>query len=883
MPSHLKNDIGEDFIDNLTIDHSSRLRERISNLGYRKLFSVNSRITSLIRWFIKVIDQPESIWWIANQNCLHPLIISEIEKKFSKTTNLLPEYKTAFFERLILSHKLLERQPTTTWYELKFLVEKNNNLFTKSNLYDLESLLEPTLTINHSLSYLSTEDKNNQKIIFKAKFIGFDHDTIDVHESSLIDVIEILARSLTKYVSLLKITSTSISSFLHLDYPTIKLNDFNEDINETYDNTGKIIVWISHLINRQIKIDENEIHKLYEKWPKNDSFVFNRLRLFIWTYSQDIQKYHIGKNIKNFTDELFWSSTLESDLFNLISNQWNNIQEKDRLIIEERIIRYYPNTEYLDEERFKQSKIYHVGRFLSKIEGTKLGLSESSKDYLLKIKSADKWRENFLDNDPFSPNVISGFVKTNTSTEMLDLNLLTDSTKLFDRIEEIEKDRNIVFEQNRPFIGLIQKNIPYILKLLLNELNLNNLRESFWQQLFYNTPDNTTLEEKLIIANTILLLPSELISSCRFCLPQWINGKLLNTCMSNQPLFWQVWDYVFRALNTMGVEATKSSFGDMRRGGKVIKNSRKTLEYALNSPIGQLVDAIFSTFLAWELDSMICKKDYLPRFELALNSVGEGADHAAVMIAYRFNFIYSNYKKWTESHLIPLLDIENPLSEPVWNGITLYIPCKESTLKIKPYLDSLIKSKPEWFTNEKLKNNLAVYIVALSFWSYSYPKYYSDIELRNLLRKCDIDMLSHSLWMLNQIIIKEKNWLSFGQHFVKNIWPKELTFQNSRLSERWLNLILENSNDFINVTKHIMPYLGKIESSSLFLFRLVKEDKLFLLEQHPEEILILLDQIIGSRIEHYDFYLKDILDKLISVKPTIKNNSSWRRLKEISG
>ncbi|BAP35762.1 SIR2 family protein [Acinetobacter guillouiae] len=884
-PSHLKNDIGEDFIDNLTIDHSSNLRERISNLEYRKLFSVNSRVTSLIRWFIKVIEQPESIWWIANQNHLHPLIISEIEKEFSKTTHPLSKYKIDFFEKLIFSHKLLERQPTITWYELKFLVEKNNNLFTNSNLHDLESLLEPTLKINHTFSYtsyLATEDENNQKIIFKPKFIGFNHDAIDVHENSLIDVIDILARSLTKYLNLLKITSASISSFLHLDYPTIKLNDFNEDMYETYDNIGKIIVWISHLINRQIKIDENEIHKLSEKWPKNDSFIFNRLKLFIWTYSQDIQKYHIGKHIKNFADELFWSSVLEADLFKLISNQWNNIQEKDRTIIEKRIIKYYPNTEYFDKKRFEQSKIYHIGRFLSKIESTKIGLSESSSGYLLKIKSSDKWRDSFLDNDPFTSNVISGFVKTNTSIETLDLTLLIDSTKLLDKIEEVEKDRNIVFEQNRPFIGLIQKDIPYVLKLLSNELNLNNLRESFWQQLFYNIPDNATLEEKLLIANTILILPSELISSCRFCLPQWINGKLVNTCRSNQPLFWQVWDYVFIALNTMGVDATKSSFGDIRRGGKVIKRSRKTLDYALNSPIGQLVDAVFSTFNAWELDPMICKKDYLPRLELALNSVGEGADHAAVMIAYRFNFIYYNYKKWAESHLIPLLDIENPLSEPVWNGITLNIPNKESSLKIKPYLESLIKSKPEWFTNEKLKNNLAVYIVALSFWSHSYPKHYSDIELRNLLRKCDIDMLSHSLWMLNQIIIKEKNWLSFGQHFVKNIWPKELAFQNSRLSERWLNLILETSNDFIDATKHIMPYLGKIESGSLFLFRLVKDDKVFLLEQHPEEILMLLDQVIGSRIESYDFYLKDILDRLILVKPTIKNNSSWRRLKEIS-
>lgn len=885
IPNHLRNGIGEDFIDNLTIDHSINLRERISNLPYRKLFNVNSRITSLIRWFVKVIEQPAGIWWVANQNNLHPLIISEIEKKISNNSILIPEFKISFFKNLILSHKLLERQPIMDWYQLKFLIEKNNNLFTKSNLYDLESLLEPTIIVNHIFSYnsyLITEEVDNLEIVFKANFIGFNHDVIDVHDNSLVSVIDIITRSLVKFLDLIKTNSTSISSFYHFDYPTITLKDLNYDINETHDNTGKIIVWLIYLIHRQLKIDENEIHKISEKWPKDDNFIFNRFRLSIWTNSKNIKKYNIGENIENFSNELFWNSFLENDLFKLISEQWNNIQDKDRLIIENKIIRYYPNNNSIEQDTYEKSKIYHIGRLLSKIESTNMGLSESSQKYLLKIKSSEKWKENFLKDDPYSPNVISGFVKTNTSTEMLDLNTISESTHLFDKMEKIENNRAIIFEQHRPFIGLIHQDIPYVLNQLLNELELNNLRENFWQQLFYNIPESSNIEENLMIAKAILLLPSKIIFSCRFCLPRWVNEKLVNTCISNQPLFWKVWDYVFNTLNTMGIDATKSSFGDMMRGGKVIKKSRKTLEYALNSPIGQLVNSIFSTFHAWELDPKICKGDYLMRFELALNSVGEGADHATVMIAYRFNFLYSNYRKWTESNLIPLLDIENPLSEPLWNGIMLDSPYKESSLKIKPYLISLVKSKPEWFTNEKFKNNLATYIVVLSLWSYSQPKYYSDIELRNLFRNFDNDMLSHSIWVLNQIITQRKNWSSFGRHFIKNIWPKELTFQSSRISERWLNLILETSNNFLDISKHVMPYLSKIDTGSLFLYRLVKDDKIFLLEQYPDEILLLLDKVIGSRIENYDTYLKKILDKLTQAKPNIKNYPSWRRLKEIS-
>ncbi|MEQ1160118.1 SIR2 family protein [Acinetobacter calcoaceticus] len=884
-PRHLKNDIGEDFIDNINLDTSSNLRERISNLRYRNLFDINSRVISLIRWLVEVIEQPAAIWWIANQNNLHPLMIREIEERISNQSVLFSDIKLLFFKNTILSHKLLERQPTITWYQLKFLVERNNNLFNESNLRDLESLLEPTLKLDHNFSdipYLNTVEDAKLSIGFKVQFIGFDHDSIDVNDSSLISVIDILVKALIKYINLLKFSPTSISSFLNFEYPVITLEDFDNEMQNTYENTGKIIVWLSYLINKQLQINEKEIHRISEEWPKNDSFIFNRLKLFVWTYSQSLQTYNIGKSIDNFSNDLFWSSVLEADLFKFISKQWNNTPKKDRLKIEKKIIEYYPYNDYFEKDRFEQSKIYHIGRLLNEINNTEVGLSESAKKYLSEIKSSNHWKESFLDNDPYVPGVISGWVQTNTSIDMLNLSTIKDSTKLFNELKKIELDRSIIFEKKRPFIGLIQKDIQNVVELLLKELDLGNLREDFWQQLFENTPENISLEEKLIIANAILLLPSKVIFTCRFCLTSWINEKLVGACISNQQLFWQIWDYVFNTLNNIGVDATESSFRELR-DGEIIKKPQKTFDHALNSPIGHLVNAIFTTFNIWKLEPKICKKNYISRFELALGSTGEGADHAAVMIAYRFNFIFYYYKKWTESYLIPFLNTDSSLSEPTWYGIMLNTPSKKAILLLKSYVLSLFENKPEWLASENLKNNLATYIVIISYWSYTKAKYYSDMELRNLIRYFDNDMLSHSLWMLNQITTKEKNWSSFGRYFIKNIWPKEVSFQTSMVSERLLNLILETSDEFVDVNNHVMPYLGKIDTGSLFLFRLLKEDKVFLLEKYPEEILLLLDKVIGSRIEHYDHYLKKILDKLISVKPTIKNHSSWRRLKEIAG
>ncbi|MFV5513793.1 SIR2 family protein [Acinetobacter gerneri] len=885
VPDHLKSDVGEDFIDNITIEDSSHLRERISNLKFTKLWKVNSRVTSLLRWFAKVIEQPAGVWWVYNQHNLHPLMIHEIEERISKESEFFSETKLSFFEKVILSNKLLVRQPVKTWFELKFLIEKNNNIFTDSNLKDLESLLEPTLIVDSNfsyISYLSTEEDKSLKIGFKIEFVGFDHNHIEVHESSLISVINILVVSLTKYIGLLQYTSLTAGSFHSFGYPVVTLKNLDEEIQYNYENIEKIIIWLSHLINRQLQIDEKAIHHLYMEWPKDDSFIFNRLKLFVWINSQNVRELGIGGDIENFSDDLFWSTVLESDLFQFISKQWDKLPEQERIKVENKIIQYYPNSGYFDKDKFEQSKIYHTGRLLNEIENTEIGLSECSKQYFLEIKSSEKWSDSFLDEEPFIPGVMTGLVETNTSTNLSELELIADSTQLFDEIKIIENDRSEVLSRNRPFIGLFHKDIPHVLNLLLKELELGNLREEYWLQLFENAPDTATNDENLLIAQAILQLPQDIIFTCRFCLTRWIYEKLVGSCISHQQLFWQVWDYVFNSLNMIGPDATKSSLGEVRQGGKVIKQSRKTLEHALYSPIGKLVHSIFITFNTWSLNSKKCKKEFLTRFDLALKSKGEGVAHAAVMISYNFNFIFYHYKRWAELSLLPLLDIENPLSEAIWHGIMFNTPSKKASLIIKPYITSLFENKPEWINSEELKNNLVTYIIILSYWSYPKMKYYTDMDLRNLIRNFDENMLSRALWMLNDIIKKEKNWTTFGRHFFQNIWPKEISFQSLMVSERLLNLILETSDHFIDVNDQVSTFLGKINASSLFLFRLVKDDKVFLLEKYPEKILLLLDKVIGSRIEHYDHYLKEILDKLVLVKPGIKNHPSWRRLKDIA-
>lgn len=85
-------------------------------------------------------------------------------------------------------------------------------------------------------------------------------------------------------------------------------------------------------------------------------------------------------------------------------------------------------------------------------------------------------------------------------------------------------------------------------------------------------------------------------------------------------------------------------------------------------------------------------------------------------------------------------------------------------------------------------------------------------------------MLSHSLWILSDIVHKENSWLSFGRFFFKNIWPKENFCQTSKTSGRLLDLAIETSEHFTDIVKNIEPYLRNIEPTSIFLYQLTNNE-----------------------------------------------------------
>lgn len=891
LKENLKDKVGKDYISIFSDEHGVTLTEGLSNIRYENLWNVQSRIHALAIWFSKVAEQPAAIWWAQKQTNLHPAIIDQVQKRILDTQEVFLERDLNFWIQNITTHVYKKKFSNQhEWYTIKRVLEKDQNPLLDLYFTYLKDVLSPILSMqsgyNLEKTYLPT--RTNEQYLFSKFDIDFpkyESDNIRIYNENLQIVIKILSEKFIQYINLVNNLEDESTKYLFHNFYFPSINFYNplKPKRNIHKKIGKLILWMCDLLKKLSIFNEALLIEVVKEWPNNDDLIFNRLKLFIWTNSKSIDKWYINKDIKCLSNNFFWNRLIESDIMSFISNQWDNLDEDSRLLIEHKIIDYRQKSDHETCESYTDDKNYQVGRLLHKINQTKLGLSNYAYKEFTKIKSSDNWQENYAEQESLVAGVQSGWVSTNTSIEELDA--IKDSTKFFEKVELLESDRSILFERKKPFIGFVTDNLSEALNKLLEELEKDNKREKYWIQFFDNVSSEVNQKQICLIGEAILKLPQDIINSCRFTLTRFIEERLIDACLNKKDLFWMVWDYIFNTLNVLGSEATSSAFGDSFESGCKVKKSRKTLEHAMNSPIGQLVDAIFRTYNTWNLKPHEFKSEALWRLEIALQSKGEGSHHAISMIACNFNFMYEYYEIWSKYHLVPIFNSNNKNSEAAWDSF-FYIQYKisnEAILILKPFFIDLFKDESKWSKNERFKNHLAAFLIKCCYWSYPKQKLFTNLEIRKILRSFDSDMLSHSLWIFSDIVHKEKAWLSFGRFFFKNIWPKENIYQTSKTSERLLDLAIDTSEHFSDIVKNIEPYLRNIEPSSLFIYQLTNdEDKHLLTEKYPQEVLLLLDKVIGQRVESYDNSLSKILEKIVREKPVLKNSIAWQRLHKLS-
>jgi hypothetical protein len=189
-----------------------------------------------------------------------------------------------------------------------------------------------------------------------------------------------------------------------------------------------------------------------------------------------------------------------------------------------------------------------------------------------------------------------------------------------------------------------------------------------WKQLLSNWPDSAPRRALLICAHKLADAPEDLFFCICFEATSWIEKyfpRLFSFCGN---IFWRLWDRVFDKIVALGSKATGSAIHEVRRDGEA-KAFTKSVDFAINSPIGRMVETLFSTLREGSYQSNEgLDAELLGRVYRALTSPGDGAHHAATLVGRRLNFLFYVDSRWVKHRLLQFFSRQNTLSDAAWAG-----------------------------------------------------------------------------------------------------------------------------------------------------------------------------------------------------------------------
>ncbi|QSP95080.1 SIR2 family protein [Marinobacter salinisoli] len=369
------------------------------------------------------------------------------------------------------------------------------------------------------------------------------------------------------------------------------------------------------------------------------------------------------------------------------------------------------------------------------------------------------------------------------------------------------------------------------------------------------------------VAPVVQTMPDDVLQEIGESVASWIkavsgsiNGHgetlLLNLC---------------RRILSMPFEATTTVF----RNGQPIE---MPVTEAINHPVGHITEALLNVWLQkGPSDGDLLPGDIKQLFTEICNAQIESFRHGRVILASRVIALFRVDEEWTNQHLVPLFNWNNPAeAKALWQGF-LWSPRLYQPLLIA-LKQHFLESAEHFSDLGEQRNQFAAFI---TYAALSVTEGYTMDEFRVAIESLPQEGLEDSAQALYQALEgsgdrNEEYWNSRVQPFWYNIWPKSRDRITPRISESLARLSIAARSEFPSALTDIHEWLQPVEDPNYIVHLL---HKTALCVRFPEESLYLLDAVIADQQWPHP-ELKTCLDELEEAQPELALDPRMRRLRE---
>ncbi|MGE6164844.1 SIR2 family protein [Aeromonas rivipollensis] len=846
--------------------------------------TIPKRLGHLITWLGNSIDSPVIAWWAVKLNGLHPQLLQRFEWQIERSDTLHPRARHIWNIILEYHSDPRNRQWNGDWFDLQRRIKVEG--WVPSVLRDFRRASTPRVEIKspfglglykpptESWENINFGDLGHYEVVFLERH----NEDIDVPDDVLPQVFSILVEQLITSSGLLRDIGTS-----YFQIPTC-YPDRQVDGKNYITKAVEVVIWFVQLFDRLAAKWPELANAYVTTWSATDKFFFRKLKLYAFSKVNVFEANYVAEEVLSLDQDAFWDMDISRELLFLLVDRWREFSQDNQNKIIDRILTGCDKRPHLSDEDYPMLRDEFAARYARYLElqGCELTVDRSE-------RLAEITRDILGWNDAWAASMITkygsytGWVGTDEKPDsILELPLKEVISKAK---EDLKRDFGS-FTEKRPFTGLVKANPRKALSALTIAGKADDYPEVFWSAMINELPADITPRLRRVFLNRLVRLPQTVIAKLHHTLGQWLEKNLVMLLEFDDALGWTVYDHIADGILNGGADVMKSGLGDVSRGGKIIQQSRRTFNHAINGPVGMCVEALFHAVPREKQEAGSLIPDNIKiRVERLFSAQGEGADHAVSIACSKLNWIMFIDPTWTKGCLLPMLAFEHPASEPAWNGfLHRDVPLGPLTEIIKPLLLNLIPWIEKFSWESDFSEIAAQWLGFMRVFHPDEACGLSRHEMRMVLRTMSDDSRNRFIYWLSLVGKKnECGWIKHVIPLIDECWPRERRYRTSVSMRAWIGLLDDTGENFPAVYEVVKKFLVPVETNDHPFYRFTREisDKEPLTMLFPEVALDLIDRVMPQTLTRPPYELPKMLTLIAETKPDLTSDPRYLRLVDL--
>ena len=838
------------------------------------------RLHHIARWFAEVMHEPSAIWWAAGWKTLNPSMLKFISRRLARYEADLSQDAASFW-RIFLENcdHGGNADHEYGWFEFCSMVSKTG--WSNAALRSFERLSQPEIEFSRASygHYLPGEESWDdlplwQLVDAKVRVLDRHNTKLDIPGEQLAGIVALVRRSLVIASSLLDEVGT-----LWWDAPT--LHPTGEHGESFHGRKTLHLLWFRDLFVSLVGLDPEAASLEVKQWPINDKYFFGKLSIFAAMYGELMSGKQTAKLLLELNDHIFWEPRCQRELLLTLRERWSDLTSKQRRAIERRIEKGPPKWEEEKISDFRRRKAVYAAERLAWFEWSGCKLSPAAGSQLTKLKGADpNWSDEWARNADRSHDSRGGFVERVTDTRGIES---LPIGKILDEAKKKTESPHGELRDYRPFDGLVESRPFRALSALRFAQRNGEFPTKFWDALLSRWPDETPLKLRWLTADTVARLPANTLEALKYSAPRWLKKHLGALVESDRERALAIFDRVAQVYVSAAPGVTKSGIGNTTIGGVVQRRSEVSFDKAINSPLGVLVEALWTLMPKSANENGPMPDGVGERLELLFTANGDGAGHAACVVARHFSWLDHWFSEWSDRALRPLFEVDHPLSEAVWHGHAASHgwPSLDTRRILSPSLLAVLKGQVAWVLDDSCRRYWIQKMVVLTRPENEGGPLISFRQAREVLLAVDDKGRADALWMLGSILSKSGAWTSFVKPFIEQAWPRQVKFRTELVSRSFAHLIEKSGDNFPDAVRTIVSLLKPVAHLDMITYRLSKdaeEGAGDFAQRFPAETLQLLNSLVANDKSQVPYELGKALEVIAEADPKLRQTKEWRRL-----